>query len=183
MEKAQSINMSLCIKPCGVMEGISCHLCCLINHVIISLTFSAASPSLSVLLVMELLFTLASFWGAALVSKPAQWYILNNLVPGGLNTVCNSPAETRGWFLEVFCQEADLERGSGIVHSGGMWRWPRTESPLSGSYECLSALLSLSVLARTCSKKSTGRGRIRKRVVLKMSVETETCIWVPGWAW
>lgn len=142
MEKAQSINMFLCIKPCGVMEGISCHLCCLINHVIISLTFSAASPSLSVLLVMELLFTLASFWGAALVSKPAQWYILNNLVPGGLDTVCNSPAETRGWFLEVFCQEADLERGSGIAHSGGMWRWPRTETPLSGSYECLSALLS-----------------------------------------
>lgn len=73
-----------------------------------------------------------------------------------------------------------MERGSGIAHSGGMWRWPRTESPLSGSYECLSALLSLSVLARTCSKKSTGRGRKRKRVVLKMSVETETCIWVPG---
>lgn len=58
-----------------------------------------------------------------------------------------------------------MERGSGIAHSGGMWRWPRTESPLSGSYEGLSALLSLSVLARTCSKKSTGRGRIRKSCI------------------
>lgn len=87
MEKAQSINVSFCIKPCGKMEGISCHPCCLINHVIISLTFSAASPSSSVLLIMELLFTLASFWGVALASKPAQWHILNNLVPGGLNTV------------------------------------------------------------------------------------------------
>lgn len=166
------------------MEGISCHPCCLVNHVIISLTFSAASPSLSVLLVMELLFTLASFWGAALVSKPAQWYILNNLALGGLNTVCNSPAETRGWFLEVFCQEADLERGSGIAQSGGMLRWARIESSLSGSCEwVLSALSSLSVLASTCSKKPTGRGWIRKRVVWKMSVETETWIWVPGWAW
>lgn len=136
--------MSLCIRPCGVMEGISCHPYCLVNHVIISLTFSAASPSLSVMLVMELLFTLASFWGAALVSKPAQWYILNNLVLGGLNTVCNSPAETRGLFLEVFCQEADLERGRGITHSGGMLRWLRTENPLSGSCVHLSALSSLS---------------------------------------
>lgn len=108
----------------------------------ISLTFSAVPPSLSVLLVMELLFTLASFCGAALVSKPVQWYILNNLVLGGLNTVCNSPAETRGWFLEVFCQEADLERGSGITQSGGMWRWPRTESPLSGSFVPLSSVIS-----------------------------------------
>lgn len=165
------------------MEGTSCHPCCLVNHVIISLTFSAASPSLSVLLVMEILFTLAAFWGAALVSKPAQWYILNNLVPGGLNTVCNSPAETGGWFLEVFCQVADLERGSGIAQRGGISSWLRNESTLSGSCEPLSALSSLNVLARTCSKKPTGRGWRRKRVVLKMSMQTETWIWVPGWAW
>lgn len=86
--------MSLCIKLCGVTEGTSCHPCCLLNQVIISLTSSAASPSLSVLLIMELLFTPASFWGAALVSKPTQWHILNNLVLGGLNTVSSSPAET-----------------------------------------------------------------------------------------
>lgn len=151
------------------MEGISCHPCCLVNHLIISLTFSAASPSLSLLLVMELLFILASFWGAALVSKPAQCYILNNLVPGGLNTVCNSQLR-----LEADFWEADLERGSGIAQSGGMLRWPRTESPLSGSCECPSALSFLSVLARTCSKKPTGREWIRKRVILKMSMETET---------
>lgn len=42
---------------------------------------------------MELLFTLPSFWGAALVSKAAQWHTLNNLVPSGLNTECNPPAE------------------------------------------------------------------------------------------
>lgn len=96
LEKARSINMSLCIKPCGIMESISCHPCCLVNHVIISLTFGTASPSLSVVLIMELLFTQASFWGVPLVSKPEQWHILNNLVPGGLNTVCNSPAGTGG---------------------------------------------------------------------------------------